>query len=84
MVNADINGCSVAGIIGAKMYGVAPHASLVNVKVIQNNGLLPNSKAGIAAAIRDITAEHKRNKELAKTDPNPWNFRGSVINMSLL
>jgi subtilisin family serine protease len=82
MIYADTNGYSVAGIIGANQYGVAPHASLINVKVIDNEGKLPSNKARVAEAIRDIIAEHNKNKELAKTDPNPWNFRGSVINMS--
>jgi hypothetical protein len=71
MVHADTNGCSVASIIGASQYGVAPHASLVNVKVIHDDGKLPNNKARVADAILDIIAEHKRNKQLAKTDPNP-------------
>lgn len=63
------------------MYGVAPFASLINVKVIDNNGKPPKTLY-IAQAIRDITAEHNQNKRKAKSDPNPWNFRGSVINMS--
>jgi subtilisin family serine protease len=78
---ADSNEHSVAGIIGAEMYGVAPHATLVNVKVIDDLGK-PASPQMIAHAIHDITIEHNKNKEKSMKDPDSLEFRGSVINMS--
>ena len=73
---------SVAGIIGARTFGVAPHANLINVKIAYKDGTLA-PKAVIAQAIIDVTEEHNKNKA---RDPdyekNPFRFRGSVINMS--
>lgn len=69
---------SVAGTIGAKQFGVAPYANLINVKVL-GKGAKPGN---IAQAIRDVAAEHRANKVLPIGD-DPWKFRGSIINMSL-
>nr|POE93445.1 subtilisin-like protease 3 [Quercus suber] len=77
----DATMADVRGHVGAEVYGVAPHVSLINVKVVDNSGLV-RDPGRVAQALIDITAEHIRNKKKAKSDPNPWNFRGSVINMS--
>lgn len=68
----------MAGIVGARVAGVAPAANLINVK-IANNQRQANSKQ-VAQALLDIIAEHKANK--AKLHPDFWDFRGSIINMS--
>lgn len=73
----DTDLVSVAGTVGAVKYGVAPYASLINVKVLGKGSRLRN----IAQAILDIIDEHNENKK--KSGNGFWTFRGSVINMSL-
>jgi subtilisin family serine protease len=70
---------SVAGIVGAERYGVAPDANLINVKVIGRGG----DGGRIAQAILHVAAEHRANKAAAAASDDPWKFRGSIINMSL-
>lgn len=79
-VMQDLNGhgTHVAGIVGAEQYGVAPKSTLINVKVLDRDG--NGSVEKIAVAINDITEEHNDNK---KKYPRGFQFRGSVINMSL-
>jgi cerevisin len=70
---------SVAGIAGAKQYGVAPYADLINVKIFDRHGR-EGTNAQVAQAVLDIIDEHKKNR--AKTGEKFWTFRGSIINMS--
>ncbi|KAF2163842.1 hypothetical protein M409DRAFT_56957 [Zasmidium cellare ATCC 36951] len=81
---ADVrgHGTHVAGIIGARQYGVAPNATLVNVKVLNNLRGVNREIGDVAQAIIDVTAEHNANKAKARNSKDPWMFRGSVINMS--
>lgn len=72
------HGTHVAGIAGAAEYGVAPGVTLVNVKFI--NRYLRGQTERLAEVISDITAVHLRNKA---NYPDGFQFRGSVINMSL-
>ena len=78
MQDLEGHGTHVAGTIGADYYGVAPASTLINVKVLNANGSGNIDK--IADAISDIVDEHNHNK---KTYPSGFQFRGSVINMSL-
>lgn len=71
----------MAGIIGARTWGVAPSANLINVK-ITNNNCGGAATAMIAQAILDIIDDHKANKAKDYTN-NPLRFRGSIINLSL-
>jgi subtilisin family serine protease len=69
------HGTHVAGIIGAKRYGVAPKVHLYNVKVIGDDGKAPGWKF-LYQAINDIVDTH-----ISKLGTP--GFRGSVINMSI-
>lgn len=72
---------SVAGIAGAKQFGVAPYADLINVKIFNRSGR-ESSYSNVVQAVLDIIDEHKKNR--AKTGEKFWTFRGSIINMSFV
>jgi len=74
---------SVAGIIGAKTYGVAPKANLISVKVANDDATMPPPDR-IAAALSDVIDDHVRRKEgRLDDDHKTFRFRGSVINISM-
>ncbi|KAK3718636.1 serine protease [Vermiconidia calcicola] len=76
------HGTHVAGIIGARTFGVAPHANLINVKITNNDGTGGKTPA-LRRAIQDIITEHNANKAEDPDYQPPYHFRGSLINLSL-
>ncbi|KAK7725232.1 hypothetical protein SLS63_008229 [Diaporthe eres] len=78
------HGTHVAGIAAGAWSGAAPHANIINVKVLAPNVTDRNSpgqrptNGGIAQALSDVTVEH-----MSKRGRKPSGWRGSVINMSL-
>ncbi|KAJ4247524.1 hypothetical protein NW762_013204 [Fusarium torreyae] len=80
----DGHGTHVAGIAAGAYGGMAPWATIVNVKVLcadEEPHCEQGRGGGIAQAISDITTEHNNYKQ-GKGDP-PKGWKGSVINMSL-
>ncbi|KAK3684399.1 hypothetical protein LTR37_020305 [Vermiconidia calcicola] len=70
-------------IIGARTFGVAPRANLINVKITNNSGH-GGSFASLGQAIEDAITEHNANKaEGPDFNKDPFHFRGSLINLSL-
>ncbi|KAF2717002.1 subtilisin-like protein [Polychaeton citri CBS 116435] len=56
MNDARGHGTGVAGVAGSRGYGVAPWATLVNVKVIRDGGTI--DVAGVTSAINAVIDEH--------------------------
>lgn len=61
---------------------MAPNATLINVKVLDDNGGMQRNHGNLVRALIDIIAEHKKNKSLYGSKPLSKQFRGSIINMS--
>ena len=74
------HGTHVAGIAGSLDFGVAQWATLVNVKVLDNN--LDTNLGIVSDALNDIVDEHNGLKGNA-ISPDGYIWRGGVINMSL-
>jgi hypothetical protein len=75
------HGTHVAGIAAGALFGMAPSAKLINVKIIcgkKDPAECRPSNAAMVHAVSDVTSEHNNHK---KTSPKGW--KGSVINASL-
>ncbi|KAF4956266.1 hypothetical protein FSARC_11622 [Fusarium sarcochroum] len=80
----DGHGTHVAGIAAGVRGGMAPWATIVNVKVLckkKEPDCQQGRGGGIVQAISDITTEHNNFKKGNDNAPKGW--KGSVINMSL-
>ena len=69
------HGTGVAGVAGSRGFGVAPWATLVNVKVIQDSGTI--NVAGVIDAINAVVDEHIALNSQPQT-PDGFIWRGSV------
>ncbi|KAM0351325.1 hypothetical protein ACHAP4_009465 [Fusarium culmorum] len=77
------HGTHVGGIAAGVRGGMAPWATLVNVKVMcayKEPGCQGGRNGGLTQAISDITSEHN---EYKKGNNAPSGWKGSVINLSL-
>ncbi|KAF5231899.1 hypothetical protein FAUST_9035 [Fusarium austroamericanum] len=77
------HGTHVGGIAAGVRGGMAPWATLVNVKVMcayKEPGCQGGRGGGLTQAISDITSEHN---EYKKGNNAPSGWKGSVINLSL-